>query len=155
MLYFAYGSNMDPAQLAQRCPSARFIAVAKLPDHRLAFTRFAKDRGCGTCDGIAEPGQAIWGIVFDISEANMKRLDECEGFQPGRPLSANCYVREQRRVCRDGDSEKPLLVWLYCANRQPNAPLPNVAYKKQLVDGASFWRLPASYQAQLERIQTA
>jgi hypothetical protein len=69
MLYFAYGSNMDPAQLAQRCPSARFIAVAKLPDHRLAFTRFAKDRGCGTCDGIAEPDQAILGIVPDIPGA--------------------------------------------------------------------------------------
>jgi hypothetical protein len=44
---------------------------------------------------------------------------------------------------------------LYFANRQPNPPLPNTAYKKQLVDGAKFWRLPEEYQAQLRQIQTA
>ena len=113
MLYFAYGSNMDPGQLRQRCPSARFVAIAKLPDHRLAFTRHAKDRDCGTCDGVPEPGQDIWGVVSDISEADLRSLDQSEGFQPDRPLDANCYVREQRQVCRDGNRDEPLLVWLY------------------------------------------
>ena len=59
------------------------------------------------------------------------------------------------QVYRDGNPDEPLLVWLYFANRQPNPPLPNAAYKKQLVDGAKFWRLPQEYQAQLARIQTA
>ncbi|MGD0258835.1 MAG: gamma-glutamylcyclotransferase family protein [Verrucomicrobiota bacterium] len=155
MLYFAYGSNMDSGQMRQRCPSAQFVAIAKLPDHRLAFTRHAKDRDCGTCDGVPEPGQDIWGVVFDISESDLRRLDESEGYQPGRPSNANCYVREKRPVYRDGNREEPLLVWLYFANRQPNPPLPNAAYKKQLVDGAKFWRLPEEYQAQLRQIQTA
>lgn len=155
MLYFAYGSNMDAGQMRQRCPSAQFVAIAKLPDHRLAFTRHAKDRDCGTCDGVPEPGQNIWGVVFDLSESDLRRLDESEGYQPGRQLGANCYVREQRQVCRDGKGDEPLLVWLYFANRQPNPPLPNAAYKKQLVEGAKFWRLPQEYQVQLARIQTA
>ena len=155
MLYFAYGSNMDPGQMRQRCPSARFVAVAKLPDHRLAFTHHAKDRGCGTCDGVPDPGQEIWGVVFDISESDLEPLDESEGYAPGRPLSLNCYVRQQRQVCREGIRDKPMLVWLYFANQQPNPPLPNAAYKKQLVDGARFWGLPEEYQAQLARIQTA
>ena len=152
MLYFAYGSNMDSGQMRQRCPSAQFVAIAKLPDHRLAFTRHAKDRDCGTCDGVPKPGQDIWGVVFDISESDLRRLDESEGYQPGRPLDANCYVRDQRQVYRAGRDE-PLLVWLYFANRQPNPPLPNAAYKQQLVEGARFWRLPEEYQAQLRQIQ--
>ena len=155
MLYFAYGSNMDPGQMRQRCPSAQFVAVAKLPDHRLAFTRHAKDRDCGTCDGVPEPGQDIWGVVLDIPESDLRSLDQSEGYEPGRPLDANCYAREQRQVYRDGNRDEPLLVWLYFANRQPNPPLPNAAYKKQLVDGAKFWRLPEEYQAQLRQIQVA
>ena len=117
MLYFAYGSNLDPQQLHQRCPSARFVTLAKLPDHRLAFTRYAKDRGCGTCDGVPEPGQEIWGVVFDISEEDLRRMDESEGYQPGRPLNENAYFREQREVLRDGKQDEPVLVWLYFANR--------------------------------------
>ncbi len=152
-LYFAYGSNMDPAQMRQRCPSARFVAVAKLPDHRLAFTRYAKDRGCATCDGVPEPGKDIWGVVFEVSETDLTRLDKSEGYRPGRPLEDNAYVREQREVWHDGRKDQPLRVWLYFANRQPNPPLPNAAYKRQLVEGARFWGLPKTYQAELERIE--
>jgi gamma-glutamylcyclotransferase len=155
MLYFAYGSNLDPQQLHRRCPSARFVAVAKLPGHRLAFTRYAKDRGCGTCDGVPEPGQDIWGVVFEISEEDLGRMDVSEGYVLRRPLTENAYIREQREVYRDGKQEQPIVVWLYFANRQANPPLPNAAYKKQLVEGASYWRLPEAYQAQLRRIETA
>jgi gamma-glutamylcyclotransferase (GGCT)/AIG2-like uncharacterized protein YtfP len=154
MLYFAYGSNLDPQQLRQRCPSARFVAVAKLPDHRLAFTRYAKDRGCGTCDGVPELSQDIWGVVFEISEEDLGTMDASEGYVSGRPLTENAYLREQREVYRDGKQEQPILVWLYFANRQPNAPLPNAAYKEQLVAGASYWGLPKAYQEKLRRIET-
>jgi hypothetical protein len=58
-------------------------------------------------------------------------------------------------VYRDGKQDQPIVVWLYFANRQPNAPLPNAAYKRQLVEGARYWGLPEEYQAQLRRIETA
>lgn len=155
MLYFAYGSNMDPAQFVRRCPSACFVTVAQLPNHQLAFTRLARDRGCGTCDGIPAPGKNIWGVVFAISKADLQRLDESEGYRPGRPLADNAYVRKQRQVCRPGDPGKCLRVWLYFANRQPHPPLPNAAYKQQLVEGARLWGLPPAYREELARIQTA
>jgi hypothetical protein len=153
MLYFAYGSNMDLGQLRGRCPSAQFVAIAKLQHHRLAFTRYAKDRGCATCDALPQAGKEVWGVVFELSEADFKNLDRHEGFVPGRPLAANSYVRVQRRVCCDGDEAKPALVCLYFAIRQETVSLPNAAYKKQLVDGAKYWHLPKSYQAELRRIK--
>ena len=155
MLYFAYGSNLDFGQLRQRCPSARFVAVAKLPDHHLAFTRFAKDRGCATCDALPQKGRAVWGVVFHLAEADLPNLDRAEGFVPGRPLRQNAYVRVQETVCQDGDAAKPLRVWLYFAVRQRNPSLPNAAYKAQLVAGAKFWRLPENYQHELRRIKVA
>jgi len=57
MYYFAYGSNMNWTQMAQRCPSARFVSVARLKDHRFAITRQSRRRlwrhgGCSS--GIGE-----------------------------------------------------------------------------------------------------
>ncbi len=154
MLYFAYGSNMDFAQMHARCPSARYVTVARFPDHRLAFTRYAKNRGCGTCDALPETGSGIWGVVFDITEGDLSCLDKNEGYRPDRPPEENGYWREQRLVHRDGNENDPILVWLYFANRQPNPPPPNAAYMRQLIEGAKHWGLPQRYVEELERIKT-
>ena len=34
-LYFAYGSNMDVAAMAQRCPRSKLLGVARLPRHKV------------------------------------------------------------------------------------------------------------------------
>ena len=39
MFYFAYGSNMDPVQMEERCPGAVALGAAHLPGWRLTFTR--------------------------------------------------------------------------------------------------------------------
>ena len=144
---------MDFEQMQQRCPSAQFVAVAELTNYALKFTRLSKDRDCGVADVIPEQGKNAWGVVYDIARMDVDRLDKAEGFRPGRPLSANSYVRKKRRVYRDGDHDKPIIVWIYLANRQKNPPRPNAEYKKLLVDGAKFWNLPEAYRAELEQIE--
>ena len=37
MLYFAYGSDLDPAEMKAMCPEQHVVGLAVLPDHRLAF----------------------------------------------------------------------------------------------------------------------
>ncbi len=49
MLCFSYGSNMSQRRLKARVPSARFIAVAELPAHRLRFHKSAGD-GSAKCN---------------------------------------------------------------------------------------------------------
>src|SRR5260370_28717436 len=82
MLYFAYGSNMDWDQMKTRCPSACFVGVAVLRDHRLAFTRRSKKRACGVADAVPEEGAAVWGAVFEIADVDIGRLDDTEGYRP-------------------------------------------------------------------------
>jgi len=155
MLYFAYGSMMDFGEMRKRCPSAQFVAVARLPDHSLQFTRRSVNRGCGVADAVPQQGRDMWGAVYDLAEIDFARLDVSEGFRPGRPLNVNSYVRKQRHVYRDGAEDQPILVWIYLGNPQPNPPLPNAVYKKLIVEGAKFWHLPKPYQAELERIEIA
>jgi gamma-glutamylcyclotransferase (GGCT)/AIG2-like uncharacterized protein YtfP len=153
VLYFAYGSNLDWAQMRQRCPSARFVCVAKLPGHKLAFTHKSRDRGCGVADVIPDANAEVWGAVYQIDERDIGSLDGSEGYSPGRALAQNSYNRKEQHVFSDGDSKKPLATWIYIAQRQENPHLPNAAYKNLIVEGAKFWHLPAQYIAELEKME--
>jgi gamma-glutamylcyclotransferase (GGCT)/AIG2-like uncharacterized protein YtfP len=155
MLYFAYGSNMDWPQMRDRCPSAKFVTAAKLPNYRLKFDLKSNGRGCGVSNVEFDNAESVWGVVYEIPDTEIGLLDKREGYRPGRDRKDNQYVREERHVLRDGDENQPLLVAIYFGNAQPNPPLPDADYKKLLVDGASFWHLPPDYIEKLKRIKTA
>ena len=139
--------------MRDRCTSARFVCVATLPEHRLAFTRKSMGRGCGVADAIPDEGWQVWGVVYEISERDVGSLDRSEGFAPGR--AQNSYTREERHVFSNGDSNKPVATYIYFAQREVHAPLPNAEYKQLIVEGAKFWHLPPAYVAELEKIEVA
>ena len=145
MLHFAYGSNMDWNQIRERCPSARFLGVAVLLDHRLAFSRYSSSstRKCGVADAVEYEGNQVWGVVYDIDELDVGNLDKKEGFQPGR--KSNSYQREQRHVFLDGHRNEPLAVAIYFATPEPGAHLPSQKYKDLILSGANYWHLPENY----------
>jgi gamma-glutamylcyclotransferase (GGCT)/AIG2-like uncharacterized protein YtfP len=153
MFYFAYGSNLDCGQMRERCPSARFVAVAKLGGHSLAFTRKSRDRNCGVADVVPAQDQCAWGAVYEIHDRDIARLDVSEGYLTGR--TKNASSREERHVEVDGDPKRPLLAWIYFATREEKPPLPNAEYKRLIVDGARFWHLPDDYISELEKIEVA
>jgi gamma-glutamylcyclotransferase len=136
---------MDWSQIRERCPSARFLGVAILLDHRLAFSRFSSSstRKCGVADVVESEGSEVWGVVYDIDERDIGNLDKKEGFQLGR--KNNSYQREQRQVFLDGSLEKPLAVEIYFATPQPGTHLPSQKYKDLILSSAKYWHLPEGY----------
>lgn len=153
MLCFAYGSNMDWGQMKERCPSARFVGVGLLPDHKLAFTRESKNRGCGVADVVPDNGRKVWGVVYEIADLDVGKLDDKEGYRPER--KKNAYCRRECRVLLDGDSQQPLTVSAYFADPQPNPPPPNAKYRGLILSGARHWRLPKKYIRELEQIEVS
>lgn len=151
MLYFAYGSNMDWQQMKGRCPSAEFVAVARLKDYRFAIARTSYTRGCGSAGVIPEPGACVWGVVYDIDEKEFGALDAAEDYVPGR--AQNSYTRREWPVHVDGDEGKTYVVHLYFPEIEPSPPLPNAEYKRLIVGGATHWRLPEDYVRELEKIR--
>ena len=109
MLYFAYGSNLHWEQMKNRCPSARFVCVAKLAGYRLAFTRFSDRRRCGVADVIETEGNEVWGVVYQLDECDFGPLDDYEGHVPGR--RNNAYERIELRVLRNGNAAQPTAAW--------------------------------------------
>ncbi len=151
MIYFAYGSNMDWKQMKERCPSAGFVGVARLPDYRLAFTRRSITRGCGVADVVSEAGRSVWGVVFEISALDIDALDKSEGYRPGR--SRNSYWRRECIIFLEGNEDRLVTASSYFAEPDASPPPPTQAYKDLVLSGALHWHLPDEYIAELEAIE--
>jgi len=152
ILYFAYGSNMDPVQMRRRCPSSRFVDIARLADHSLAFTRRSARRRSGVADVIASNGDAVWGIVYRIlTSRDLEVLDRAEGYRPDR-RRGNSYARETFSVELGAAIRRRASVQLYRARPMRTPPLPSDAYIGHLARGAAHWGLPAAYQAMLDSL---
>jgi hypothetical protein len=153
MLYFAYGSNMDPVQMRERCPSSRFVTVAVLPDHELGFPRRSRIRNCGVAGVAFAPRRTVWGVIYSIPNArDIRRLDRREGYAPGRRVVA--YRREPAHVLAGGNRLKPLSAFTYMPVRQIVPPLPSEQYLSHMIRGAEHWGLPAWYVENLRNQET-
>ncbi len=155
MLYFAYGSNLDPQQMKERCPSSRFECIAFLPGRRLAFTRYSRRRGGGVADAVEdEAGPGVWGVVYDISEEDLMKLDQCEGYYGVG--EDNAYDRELVSVLANGDEARGLEAFSYfVAKRSGEEHPPSAGYMRQIISGAERWGLPEEYIDFLKGIELA
>src|SRR5689334_21197497 len=151
MLYFAYGSNMDEERVkaANRCPNARFIFNAMLPEHRLVFTH-GGDAGTCAADAVPEPGSLVWGVVYDITDSDRRQLDAREG------VAIRAYRPKEVLVHPHGDKEQRIMALTYSAGDAEDMERPpSREYLDYLLRGARRWGLPADYIVQLERIQVS
>jgi hypothetical protein len=145
MFYFAYGSNLNWAQMQRRCPSARFVCIASLPDYRFAIGRHSRLRNCGTANIYGQAGSTVWGVVYEVSAGDMLTLDRYE----------DGYSRFDVTVMTSGSTPAPLQVIVYIAPKESAVPLPNAEYKRLMLEGARHWRLPAEYCSMLNQVEAA
>lgn len=147
MRYFAYGSNMDPAQMAVRCPDAVARGVGYLKDHALCFPRHSVNRACGVSSVEPKVGHNTWGVIYELNEADLTALDKSEGYRIDRDPSANAYNRVEVKVYCDGQLVE---METYVASPQPGSHVPSDQYLSHLLAGASHHGLPGEYQQYLK-----
>jgi len=152
MIYFAYGSNLDPVQWAERCPTSPFLAVAYLDDHRLHFPRRSPVRQCAVASIEPYAGEAVWGVLYRMSANDFASLDRREGHVPDRHPDESRYRRMSVSVARtDGVTIGALT---YVAVPAPDPGLPSADYLRHLIAGALHHRFPADYVARLRAMPT-
>lgn len=156
MLYFAFGSNLNPTQMKQRCPGHRVVGLGALRDYRLAFPLTSHDWGGGVAGVQVAHGQTVWGIVYDLTEADLTSLDGYEHYLgPGNQHSL--YDRESVFVDLvrpdDGSIPRRLKALSYLARPSNPAP-PSRRYLDAILEGARHHKLPEEYVAGLARIAT-
>ena len=153
MILFAYGSNMNPGLMADRCPEFRTIGVARLMDYRLCFPRFSRARNCATAGIEPSPGDAVWGVLYEISPNDVPVLNYHEGYEPSAPVEQNERILREVTVLRMGGSEA-VTAMAYFAVPDGTDALPSAAYLHSIIDGANYHGLPKACIAALELVHT-
>ena len=143
-LYFAYGSNLNLRHFKRRCPGAVALGRARLPDYKLAFTRYNRTHKGGVADIVPEPAAEVWGALYDVDDACLATLDEYEGV----PRS---YRREAVRVFDDQGVRREAQA--YVAN-QTGAFAPSRQYLSIIVEGARDHGLPEEYIESIRAVRT-
>ena len=138
-LYFAFGSNLDIEQMAQRCPGSRPLFPARLDDHRIAFSRQSRFWGGGAADILPAPGQQVWGAVYALDEGHLERLDHYETGYERVQLS----VRSDRGTRHTATSYRVL--------RKLDLR-PSRVYLDKMLRWGEHWGLPAPYMQKLREI---
>jgi cation transport regulator ChaC len=134
--YFAYGSNMAEQVITAVAPSAAKIGLARLPDHRLAFTRKSVRWGAGVADVLECRGASVYGVLYAIRTDELDGLDRKEG-APKAYRQANITVMAEGR---------PVAAMTYVVVQpEPQEVPPRPDYLAQLTQAARDHRLPGSY----------
>lgn len=154
MIYFAYGSNLNPGQMFDRCPSHRTLGVARLADHRLIFPRFSRARRCASASIEPCPGDAVWGVVYKLAADDIPVLHHHEGYEPERPMEENRHDLREVSVVRMDGSER-IAALTYVAIADGTTELPSADYLDTIIDGARYHGLPRAYISLLQSIRTA
>ena len=155
--YFAYGSNMNQRQMAERCAAARIVCAACLPDHRLAF--FGRNR---VWDGGQEtvvqapgpdnaPGNVlgVWGVLYELSFSDAASLDVWSSV---RLDGGGAYFHYPVLVV-DATGREHTAV-LYKKDVLGQAVAPSSAYLALILAGARANGLPGAYVNYLEKLQS-
>ena len=126
-LYIAYGSNMNLAQMATRCPTAAVIGASELNGYRLLFRG-----GHGNAVATVEPyeGESVPVVVWEIAPADEAALDRYEGF----PF---LYRKETVKVKLNGRMRNVMVYIMNTEDEYGYRPLgqPSAYYYTTILDG--------------------
>jgi cation transport regulator ChaC len=142
--YFAYGSNMNPARVAQRGLRFDEVRSATIDGVRLTFDKQSREHPhCGHANLAFAPGARTEGVLYRLdSNSEIERMDRFEA----APVN---YSRDVVWVHTD-DGE--LAAWTYFANAAVlRAGLrPERMYLNHLLAGRDY--LSAAYFDWLSRV---
>ena len=117
-LYFAYGSNLDGAQMRRRCPSARLVGAAVLDGYRLGFAGQSAAWGGAVATVVRDRHGRVPGLVWALSAEDLAHLDRCEGHP---------FAYRRKRLLVDTGEGRRRRVYVYVKDDAERA-LPTEAY---------------------------
>ena len=138
--YFAYGSNMNRAQMRSRAGNILEEHPAHLPNYELRFNK--KLRG-GTAGANVQPlqGKTVYGVLYKIEETAFRSLDRYEGVPEH-------YRRIEVRVTPDGGP--PVGAQVYIAARVEKGLRAAPHDLNAILEGAGEHSFPEDYLGEIK-----
>ena len=138
-LYAAYGTNLDPARMSERCPHSILQSTGWLTGWRLTFG--GEEHGWdGALSTIVEdPFEQVFVAVYDVSEEDEHLLDGWESADSG------LYRKTRVRVTTLLGEE---LAWTYVLDAYEGG-LPSASYLGIVAEAAEAAGAPDDYVQRL------
>ena len=137
-LLFAYGSNMASSEMEAWCPEHRFLGPARLDGFRVEFRRRSIRWGGGAADIVPAPGESVWGVLYEVADGELDRLDEKEG---------EGFAYRRRPVEVEHDGERLRAVAYEVIDKEPEQVAPTPEYLDLLREAAHERGLPEGINA--------
>ena len=134
MRVFIYADNLNPTQLKRRAPEHKFLFKGYIPDHTIHFPRFSSQWRCGLASITPSPGERVWGVVFELTDEDLKIVDVFDEEVP-----EGAFRHLEATVMTEDDQKE--LVTTHAAN-----PVGKFRVKDDYLDfvrkGVTHWGLP-------------
>ncbi|MGI8612657.1 MAG: gamma-glutamylcyclotransferase [Nocardioidaceae bacterium] len=134
-LYAAYGSNLDPARMGERCPHSPLQGTGWLLGWRLTFggEELGWDGALSTV--VEHPLHQVFVALYDVTPEDAEALDAWEGVDIG--------VYRKLRV-RVNTMEREQSAWIYTLDGYEGG-LPSASYLGVLYEAALSAGAPEDY----------
>ena len=136
-LYAAYGTNMDPTRMSERCPHSILHSTGWLTGWRLTYggDEHGWDGALPTI--VQDPFDQVFVAVYDVTPEDEKALDGWE--------SADTGLYRKTRV-RIAAMKGEIVAWAYVLDAYEGG-LPSALHLGVLADAAEAAGAPADYVA--------
>jgi gamma-glutamylcyclotransferase (GGCT)/AIG2-like uncharacterized protein YtfP len=137
VLYAAYGSNLDPRQMAERCPHSPLRGTGWISGWRLTFGGEGWDGALPTL--VEESSSQVFVALYDVTDSDEASLDQWESADSG-------LYRKIRLTIATLEGEQ--VAWVYVLNDFEGGT-PSARTLGLLSDAAEAGGAPADYVAEL------
>jgi gamma-glutamylcyclotransferase len=132
MYFFAYDEFLNRKTMAALCPGAKPHASAALPNHRLIFSGWQRRWHGGTAAIMASAGDRVRGGVYEVTEADQRKLDRAMGYPA---------MRQRIPVTVFDQDDKPFSAFTYAPKGRVEPAAPGAEYLALLQQGIRDWGL--------------
>jgi gamma-glutamylcyclotransferase (GGCT)/AIG2-like uncharacterized protein YtfP len=140
-LYAAYGPNMDPRLMGERCPHSPLRGTGWLLGWRLTFggEEYGWDGALATV--VEDHLDEVFVALYDVTDEDVSALDQWQA------VSTGLYLKTRVRIATlDGEQ----LAWTYVLDAYEGG-LPSASYLGILADAAEAADAPSDYVVALRR----
>lgn len=138
-LYAAFGSNLDPRRMSERCPHSPLRGTGWLTGWRLTFGGEEHGWDGALSTVVQDPSEQVFVALYDVTDEDVVHLDVLE--------SADTGLYRKIRVRVDTLSEQ-LVAWTYVLDAFEGG-LPSATHLGVLADAAEAADAPEDYVAAL------
>jgi gamma-glutamylcyclotransferase (GGCT)/AIG2-like uncharacterized protein YtfP len=138
-LYAAYGSNLDPSRMVERCPHSILRSTGWLVGWRLTFGGEEHGWDGALATIVQDPFEQVFVAVYDVTDDDVTVLDGWESADSG--LYRKTMVRVATLI---GEQ----VAWAYVLDAYEGG-LPSASYLGVLADAAEAADAPSDYVSAL------